>query len=364
MNAMKKYTVGLVPGPVSVPEEFRRAYLDDFGSSDLEEEFFLLYEEDAKLLRQILKTKNTLTIQSGEAMSVLWGALKSAMSPGDLLLAISNGVFGRGFGEMGKMLGLEVRIVEAPDGEFPDGASIRKAALEFRPRMITVVHCETPSGILNPVDIVGKIAREIDALFCVDYVASAGGADVRTDEWGIDIGLLGSQKVLSLLPDLSMAAVSDRAWKAMERVNYQGYDALLPWRDGPANRYLPYTHNWQALSALNISLHRLLDEGMEESFARHERVAKYCRERLATMNVELYPRREELCSPTVTAAFVPGGWTWGKLDGALRSRGMAVGGSYGPLAGKVFRIGHMGSQADMDLVKKGMDILEDVLKKK
>ena len=295
-------------------------------------------------------------------MSVLWGALKSVLLPGDRLMAVSNGIFGRGFGEMAETLGMEVRIVEALDGGFPDEESIQKTALEFRPRMITVVHCETPSGILNPVDGVGRIAREIDALFCVDYVASAGGADVRTDEWNIDIGLLGSQKVLSLLPDLSMAAISERAWAAIERTNYQGYDALLPWRNGAKNRYLPYTHNWHALNALNLSLKRLFDEGLEASFARHDQVARYCRERLGSMNVRLYPKSEALCSPTVTAAHIPSGWTWSGLDASLRDRGMAVGGSYGPLAGKVFRIGHMGSQADMKLVKRGMDILEDVLK--
>ncbi len=359
---MKQYTIGLVPGPVSVPEEFRRAYLENFGSADLEEEFFLLYEENESLLRKLLKTKNAVTIQSGEAMSVLWGALKSILLPGDRLLAVSNGVFGRGFGEMGEMLGMEVRIVEAPDGEFPDLASIRTVAAEFRPKMITAVHCETPSGILNSVAGVGEIARENGALFCVDYVASAGGADVRTDEWGIDIGLLGSQKALSLLPDLSIVAVSDRAWKAAERANYQGYDALLPWRDGPKNRYLPYTHNWHAMQALAHSLRRLFEEGLDRSFARHEEVARYCRKRLAAMNVALYPKSEALCSPTVTAALIPQEWTWNELNGALRNRGMAVGGSYGPLAGKVFRIGHMGSQADMKLVEEGMDVLESVLK--
>ena len=97
---MKQYAIGLVPGPVSVPEEFRRAYLENFGSADLEEEFFLLYEENESLLQKLLKTKNAVTIQSGEAMSVLWGALKSTLLPGDRLLAVSNGVFGRGFGEM------------------------------------------------------------------------------------------------------------------------------------------------------------------------------------------------------------------------------------------------------------------------
>ena len=358
---MRTYPIGLVPGPVSVPREFREAYLENFGSADLEEDFFLLYEENAKLLQRVLKTENAVTIQSGEAMSALWGALKSILLPGDRLLAVSNGVFGRCFAEMAEGLGVSTVVLEAPEGEFPDAGEIREKALAFRPRMITVVHCETPGGILNPIAVLGPIAREAEALLCADVVASAGGADVRTDEWGLDLGLLGSQKVLSLLPDLSMVSVSERAWKAMERVQYQGYDALLPWRSGPAGRYLPYTHNWHAMAALNLSLRRLLEEGLHNSFRRHEDAARYCRKRLADMNVRLYPAREDLCSPTVTAAIVPPEWAWKKLDGALRKRGMAVGGSYGPLAGKVFRIGHMGSQADADLVRKGMDVLEEVL---
>lgn len=359
---MKTYAIGLVPGPVSVPRAFREPYLEDYGSADLEEEFFLLYEENERLLRRFLKTENSVVIQSGEGMCALWGALKSVLAPGDRLLALSNGIFGRGFGEMGKGLGFETRILEAPEGEFLDPEAVRAEARAFGPKVITVVHCETPSGLLNPIAPLGAVAREVDALLCVDYVASAGGADVRTDEWGIDLGLLGSQKVLSLLPDLSMTAVSPRAWAAAEALGYQGYDALLPWREGPAERYLPYTHNWHAMASLNRSLNQILSDGLEASFARHAAVAARCRERLAHMGVAIYPKSEALCSPTVTAALLPDGWSWKALDGALRERGMVVGGSYGPLAGKVFRIGHMGSQADMDLVSKGMDVLAGVLK--
>lgn len=358
---MKTYAIGLVPGPVSVPRAFRGPYLEDYGSADLEEDFFLLYEENERLLRRFLKTENSVTIQSGEGMCALWGALKSVLAPGDRLLALSNGVFGRGFGEMARGLGFETRILEAPEGEFLDPEAVRSEAYTFAPKVITAVHCETPGGLLNPVAPLGAVAREVNALLCVDYVASAGGADVRTDEWGIDLGLLGSQKVLSLLPDLSMTAVSPRAWAAAEAVGYQGYDALLPWRKGPAERYLPYTHNWHAMASLNRSLNQILSDGLEASFARHAAVAEYCRTSLKDLGIHLYPKHEKLCSPTVTAAYIPDGWTWKELDVELRNRGMAVGGSYGSLAGRVFRIGHMGSQADMDLVRRGMDTLADVL---
>jgi aspartate aminotransferase-like enzyme len=105
----------------------------------------------------------------------------------------------------------------------------------------------------------------------------------------------------------------------------------------------------------------LLDEGLDRVYRRHTEVAAYCRKRLQAMGVRLFPVDESFSSPTVTAAYVPEGWTWNRLDTALRSHGMAVGGNYGLLAGKVFRIGHMGSQADMALVKQGMDVLAEVL---
>jgi aspartate aminotransferase-like enzyme len=102
-------------------------------------------------------------------------------------------------------------------------------------------------------------------------------------------------------------------------------------------------------------------EGLENAYQRHADVAAMCRRRLLQMGVALWPRSEEICAPTVTAGRVPEGWTWPDLDQALREQGVAVGGSYGPLAGQVFRIGHMGSQAKPALVKQGMDVLEMVL---
>ena len=126
---------------------------------------------------------------------------------------------------------------------------------------MTAVHCETPSGVLNPLREVGAICREVDALFYVDFVASGGGVPVEVDGCAIDLGLLGSQKVLSLMPDLSMITVSDRAWAAVEEVGYAGYDALAPWRTGLADKYLPYTHNWQAMAGLRVALQMLQDEG-------------------------------------------------------------------------------------------------------
>ncbi|KEJ92266.1 pyridoxal-phosphate-dependent aminotransferase family protein [Synergistes jonesii] len=361
---MQTYKIPLVPGPVSVPQKYREAYLTDYGSSDVEDEFFALLSDNISLLRRVLKTKNDVAIGSGEAMSALWGAMKSLVGPGDKFLTISNGLFGHGFGEMAEALGARVEYLEAPDGEFVTAEQTRRKISEFGPDFISAVHCETPSGLLNPLAEIAPAVAESGAIFIVDFVASALGADVRVDEWGIDIGLLGSQKCLSILPDIHATTVSERAWKRAARVNYAGYDALLPWKNVLKTKAMPYTHNWHANKAMNLSLKDSLEEGLENGFRRHEEAAALCRRRAKEMGLSLYAKDEKLSSPTVTAIMIPDGWTWEELDAEFRKEGLAVGGSWGKLAGKVFRIGHMGSQANAELVKRGMDVVEKVISKK
>jgi aspartate aminotransferase-like enzyme len=358
---MKSYPIPFVPGPVSIPESVRAAYQIDYGSADMEEEFFALYRSCEAGLQQILGTQNDISIQTGEGMITLWGALKSVLLPSDRVLAVSTGLFGAGIGDMARSVGVEVETLDFGDNDIADLQQVREAAFRFRPKMITAVHCETPSGTLNPLAELGAICREVDALFYVDFVASGGGVPVNVDASHIDLGLLGSQKVLSLMPDLSMISVSRRAWDVVDHVNYAGYDAIKPWRTAVDDRYFPYTHNWQAMAGLQVSIDLLLDEGLANVYQRHADVAAYCRQRLLAMGVGLFPVSEVISSPTVTAANVPVGWTWEALDAALREQGMVVGGNYGPLAGKVFRIGHMGTQAKMELVERGMDVLAEVL---
>ncbi|MCL2767954.1 MAG: aminotransferase class V-fold PLP-dependent enzyme [Synergistaceae bacterium] len=357
---MDKYIIGLVPGPVSIPEEIRRAYLAEFGSADLEEEFFELYEKNERALQSILGTKNQIAIMSGEGMSVLWGALKSAAGRGSKLLCVANGLFSLGFGEMGADIGLNVKTLNFGLNGIPDFNKVRETALRYRPDIITAVHCETPSGTLTPLKELGEISKEAGAILIVDFVASGCGCPVDVDDNNIDIGLLGSQKVLSMPPHLSIATVSDRAWQRISEVNYAGYDALKPWKDGVQNRYLPYTHDWHAMSALGVSLDIIMREGIEKVYERHERAAKVCRDGVKALGFELFPQNELFCSPTVTAVNVPPNTDWKTLNDKLRSEGVVLGGNYGPLAGKVFRFGHMGAQAQEGLVISALEALKRV----
>lgn len=146
------------------------------------------------------------------------------------------------------------------------------------------------------------------------------------------------------------------------RVGYVGYDALLPFRTAVKNAYFPYTPYWQGTAQLNKACELILEEGLGKVIARHQKVAGYCRERIVKMGLKLYPAMDAVPSPTVTAVYVPQKISWKNLDTRLRAEGLVVGGNYGCLAGEVFRIGHMGTQANLNLVKEAMDILEGVIR--
>jgi aspartate aminotransferase-like enzyme len=360
---MKSYPIPMVPGPVIVPDAIRQVYLEPYGSGDLEVEFFDLYTRTQERLQAIMGTKNDIVIMSGEGMLSLWSALKSCLKHGDRVLVVATGVFGYGIGDMARSIGAEVKTIGfGYDETIKNIEAIEAAVSEFNPRMITAVHCETPSGTLNPLEELGRVKQDHGVpLYYVDTVAAAGGTPVLTDDWHIDLCLGGSQKCLSAPPDMSFLAVSDRAWEIIDSLDYAGYDALKPFRRAVETRYFPYTPSWQGVAALYTAAGMLLDEGLSHCFSRHETVARLCRERLVEMGIELFPAKDAIPSPTVTAARIPGGFSWETWDRRLREKGLVTAGSYGPLEGKVFRLGHMGSQADEALVNRALGAIAAAL---
>ena len=359
---MEKYIIPMVPGPVSVPQDILDVANVNYGSADIEADYIQLYKATEKVLQKIMQTRNSVVIQTGEGMLALWSALKSTMVPGDKVLAISTGLFGYGIAEMAESIGCDVRTVGFGfDETVSDFDLIEKAIKEFRPKMITMVQNETPSGTMNPVQEIGALKEKYEVpLLYVDAVSGLGGSVVKTDDWHIDLCLGASQKCLSAPASMSFLSVSDKAWDIVEQVGYVGYEALRPFHTAVKDKYFPYTPYWHGTAQLHKAGQLILDEGLTKVIARHEKVAAYCRERVEEIGLTLFPAQDAVCSPTVTAVYVPAKMSWKKLDAALREQGLVVGGNYGCLAGKVFRIGHMGMQADQDLVKKAMDIIGNV----
>jgi len=360
---MKTYPIPMVPGPVMVHQAVLDAYQVNYGSSDLESEFLELYNQCEERLKNIIATRSRVVIQTGEGMLGLWGALKSCLKPGDRVLAIATGVFGDSIGDMAESVGARVQKVTLGYNETISDIDVLESAIrEFHPKMITAVHCETPSGTLNPLEELGRLKHDLSVpLLYVDAVSSIGGTPVATDDWHIDLCLGGSQKCLSSLSDITFLSVSDAAWDIIEDVDYSGYDALKPFRTAQENHYFPYTPNWHGIAGLNAGALVLLNEGLENCFDRHERVASWCRNQIEEIGLSLFPLPGAVSSPTVTAVNVPESRSWTEFDRQLREQGLVVGGSYGPLAETVFRLGHMGTQADHHLVEQALAIIERVI---
>jgi aspartate aminotransferase-like enzyme len=370
-----------VPGPVRIVPQILAAAARDYGSADLETGFFARYGELQDWLGELLgvaDARHGVVLLPGEGMLGLWAVVKSSVlrAGRTRALVLANGVFGDGFADMLGRSGADTRVLRAAY-DVPLHADLERVAAEVdeqRPDIVFAVHCETPSGVLNDVRALAPVARRHGALFAVDFVASAGGAPLRVDEWGIDFGMLGSQKVLGSLPDVSIVTLSPRAWERVALVDYAGYDALRPWRNVVAARETPYTFSFNALAALHtaVALYRAAG-GPSAAFDRHLRAARLVRARLRAMRVRIFadrgPDADALddsaaagWSPTVTVAFVPDGWAWPELNKALRDRGVIFAGSWGKLAGAVFRIGHMGGpQTDLGELAAALDVLESVL---
>lgn len=360
---MITYPIPMFPGPVRVPEQVLKVYQTNYGSADVEPEFLDLYNQTEQNLQKLLATRNKVVIQSGEGMLALWGAMKSCIKPGDRVLAIATGLFGYGMGDLAQSIGAEVKTLGFPyDQTIYRWDVVEQAVEEFKPKMITVVHCETPSGTLNPIQQLGEIKKKYNVpLLYVDSVAAVGGTPVLTDEWNVDLLLGGSQKVLSVPPSMCFVAVSDRAWEIIEQVQYPGYDALLPFKNAQKDFYFPYTPDWSGIAALNAGASLLLEEGLEHSFARHQKAAEVCRKGITDLGLSLFPAEGAVPSPTVTAVKVPENISWTELNRRFRSHGLAVGGNYGLLSGKVFRLGHMGTQANVSLVEQALDAIKKSL---
>eukprot|EP00727_Mastigamoeba_balamuthi_P001602 m51a1_g11439 putative serine-pyruvate transaminase (385) ;mRNA; f:21735-22949 len=355
-------------GPTRVSAAVLGAYGEDWGSPDAEAEAFgALYERTEAQLRQLLGQHapgSGVPVLSGEAMAVLWGALKSALAPGDRVVSLCNGLFGAALADMAAALGARVlRVPYGPRDGVADWWPLERALAQHRPAVLTAVHCETPTGALNDAAQLGALKRKHRVpLLCLDAVSSVGGAPVLADAWSADLVLGGAQKCLSAPPSVCFAAVSAAAWEKIASVKYEGYDALLPFRDAAQRRWFPYTHSWHGVAALSAACSAILDdEGLDRCHARHAAAAARMRDRLARWPALAFLGPGATPSPTVTAASLPPACPWAAWDAGLRARGVAVAPGLDDMAGKLFRVGHMGTQANIPDVDRVADAVDDLM---
>ncbi|OLZ40226.1 aminotransferase class V [Natrinema saccharevitans] len=347
----------MTPGPTAVPAAVRDRMAEPTPNPDVEPEFFEFYRKLTDDLGAIYGDDDVV-ILGGEGILGLEAAVASLVEPGDRALCIANGPYGEGFADFVETYDGEAVVCDSSWRDPIDLEAVESRLEEGSFDVATMVHCETPTGVLNDLEPVLDLLEDHGTISVVDAVSSLGGTAVPTDR--IDVCLGASQKCFSAPPGLTVASVSDRAWATIESFETRGfYTDLEPWRDAADEEWFPYTHLSANLYGLGAAIDLLLEEGLETVFERHERAARRCRERAADLGLSVYPD-DARPSPTVTALEVPGRAE--ELQRTLADdHDVVLATGLGDLAADVLRVGHMGHNARVDRVERTMDALETVL---
>jgi pyridoxamine--pyruvate transaminase len=338
----------MAAGPVEVPPRTLR----DMGRPVLyhyDPAFKELFGQTCELLQRVYRTQYDVVILQAEAIAGLEAAAASLISPGDKVLNLVSGVFGKWFEDFIHRYGGETIEVAVPYNEAIDPEDVRKA-LRQHPgvKFLSVVHSETPSGTQNPVREIGKIAHEFGVLTMVDTVSGLGGELLSPEEWGMDVAVAGPQKCLGGTPGLSLMSISPAAWEAMEARKPEplrgSFLSILDWKTTWIEQQrFPYTPSVSDMYALQSTLTQTLEIGMERFVARQQAIAHACRTAVKALGLHLWPAREEIAASCVTAVTIPEGLTDAQIRGPMREKyGVMISPGYGDLNGKLIRLGHMG----------------------
>jgi len=342
-----------IPGPTPLPERVARAIsratIDHRGP-----EFAQLALSILERLQIVFGTTGPIAIYPSSATGAWEAALANTLSPGDRVLFCQNGHFAALWNKVATRLGLEVIELEGEWRKPVDPTAVA-AELEADPSLkaVALVHNETSTGVLSDI---GAVRRAIDqvghsALLMVDVVSSLGAVEYHHDEWGVDITIAGSQKGLMLPPGLGFNAISQRALAAADQAQLpRSYWDWMPILDASQRGFFPYTPATNLLFGLDEALNMLFEEGLNQVFARHRRLAAATRRAADTWGLEVLCRDEAAHSPTLTALVTPQGHDADLLRQLILERfDLSLGTGLGPLQGQLFRIGHLGSINDLML---------------
>jgi len=329
--------------------------------------FIEIFADTNALLASAFRTSYDTVIMQAEAVLGLEAAAASLIAPGDKVLNLVSGVFGKGFEDWIRAYGGEVVELAVPYNEAIDPDDVRRV-LQVQPdiKYLSVVHSETPSGTVNPVEEIGAIAHEFGVLTIVDTVSGWLSEDFSPESWGMDVVVAGPQKCLGSTAGLSLMAVSPAAWEAMERREHPlrgTFLSLLDWKaTWIEQRRFPYTPSVYEIYALEAALRQVADEGVARVVARHQATAHATRAAVKALRLGLWAASEAIASPCCTAVAVPDGVADADLREIMRSRyGVMISGGFGSLSGKLFRLGHMGPSAHPTAAMAQIGVLERAL---
>ncbi|MEQ8586914.1 MAG: aminotransferase class V-fold PLP-dependent enzyme [Thalassobaculaceae bacterium] len=344
-----------IPGPSNVPGRILRAIekptIDHRGP-----EFQALAREVLEKIKPIFKTKNPVIIFPASGTGAWEASLVNTLSPGDKVLMVETGQFSTLWVELATRIGLKPEVIEGDWRRGVDPAAVEERLSKDKGHEIKAVCCvhnETSTGVTSRIPEVRKAidAAGHPALFMVDTISGLASADLRHDEWGIDVTISGSQKGLMLPPGISFNAVSDKALEAAKSStmtkSYWEWSSQIG--QNPTGNF-PYTPNTNLLYGLKEACDMLMDEGLDNVFARHERHAEATRRAVRQWGLEIQCEDAREYSPVLTGVVMPDGHDADAVRKVILDKfDMSLGAGLGKVKGKMFRIGHLGDFNDLML---------------
>lgn len=364
LNTSTRVLMG--PGPSDAHPRVLRAMSTPL-IGHLDPEFLVVMDDIKAMVQETLQTKNELTfVVSAPGSAGMETCLVNLLEPGDEAVICIHGVFGTRLADIAERCGATVIKVEADWGKPINPEDVKKALASCNPKLLAIVHAETSTGVLQPLEEISKMTKEAGALLVVDAVTSYCGTDLKVDEWGIDALYSGSQKCLSAPPGLSPVTFSQAAIDVLEnrKTKVQSWFLDLTmvknyWAG--AKRAYHHTAPVSAMFAMREALRIVLEEGLENRFKRHQKNHELLRDGLEAMGFEFLVEKQYRL-PMLNAVVIPDGVD----EAAVRKRllneyNIEIGGGLGPYAGKIWRIGLMGESSSPNHVNMLLAALKEVM---
>lgn len=335
------------PGPTPVPAELTLAMAQPMPHHRTPE-FQAIMQRTTGLLQQIYRTDEPVILLTCSGTGAMEAAVVNLTHPGEKVLALDAGKFGERWGDLLRMYGRDTRVLKLEWGASPDPAQVKQEALAHGARAVFMTHSETSTGALADLQAIARVARELDVLLVVDAITSLGAHPLETKAWGLDCVISGSQKAFMLPPGLAFLSLSARAQARLQdnptpRFYFDLTKALKQAPQGQS----PWTPAITLVMGLEAACRRILAEGLEKVWERHEILAEATRTGLRAMGLTLLAARP---SNAVTAAHVPADVGAERLRGLLFERyGIKTAGGQDHLKGKIMRVGHLGAYDPGDI---------------
>ncbi len=354
----------MTPGPTQVAENVRLARSMECTNPDLDVDFVEFYKETCEEISRLLHTKNETLILGGEGILGLEAACASMTEPGDKILVLDNGIYGRGFADFVSMYGGKPELYSRDYRETLNVSELEEYLKEHHDyKYATVVHGDTPSGMLNDVSAICPLLKKYGIMTVVDSVSASFGEPLSIDDCQIDIMCGGSQKVVSAPPGLTFVVISDDAKKAMKERKTpiaSFYANLTTFAHYYEEKWFPYTMPISDIYGLRAAMDNIAAD--PDILTRHQQIAEASRKAVTSAGLNLYLKSG--FSNTVTVFEVPEGTTADAiLETVKKDYNIMLAGSFDVLAGKVIRIGHMGNNAEFYKIREVFAALDGTMKK-